>query len=316
MYKRNEAEIKVRVRRNPRRALRKFILLVITFYVIFLVYGFVRDLVVTRLARVEQIQQGVLQATLPATGVLVRNEKVVSAPHTGTLKVLASEGERVRVGQVVAQVVVATMDSKTGETVFNITTPRSGIVSYTLDGLEEVYSPRNVRELDLNKIETIKNEPHRFLPGSRVEEGKPVLKIVNNLEPVSIIAVTQNSFKLPEKGQKKPLLLILGADENDLTQAVIQEAPFRGKANEILLNLVNFKNSLIATRKLDFKIISARYEGYILPLSAIAIKQGKDGIYIVYKERVKWKNVQVLGRTAEKVAISGITPDIKVILNP
>lgn len=315
MHKRHEAEIKVRVRRNPWKALRKLFLVVIALYVIFMVGGFVRDMVFTRLAKAEALQEGVIQSGVTARGIVVRNEQTVLAPRTGTLKVIAAEGERVRVGELVAQVVAASLDTRSGEAVFNITAPQAGLVSYHLDGLEGIYSPQNIKELDLTKIDTLKSEAHHYLPGGQVEEGKPVLKIVNNLDPVSIIAVTDTAIKTRDDGSKS-LLVSLGQDGSNPVRASVQEAPFQGKPDQILFNLDNYDQTLLTQRKISFKIITDRYEGYIIPTGALVRKQGIDGIFTVYKERVKWKKVEVVGRVQEKVAISGITPDIKVIVNP
>ncbi len=312
----NEAEIRVRVRRKPRGILQKILLATIGIYIFFLAYEFVSDMVIARLAGVEQIRQGVIQTSVKASGVIVRNERVVPAPRTGRLKVLVPEGQRVRVGETVAKVVVPSLDSKTGETLFNITAPQAGIVSYYLDGLEELYSPKNLKELDLNKVETIKSEPRQVLPGSEVEEGRPVLKIINNLEPIHIIAEIADGQKLSEKSEKKAFLLSFGSAEGKTSAAHLLARNFRGKANQILLRLADYNESLATPRRFDFDLITERFAGYVVPAKAIVRKEGKDGIYIVYKERVRWKKVDISGMAEEKVVISGVTPDIKVILNP
>ncbi len=311
----SEAEIKVRVRRNPRRALRKIIILLIALYTGFLGYRFGHDLIITRLAGVEQVRLGVIQSSIPAHGILVRSEKVVAAPHSGKLKVLAAEGERVRVGEVVAQVVTESLDKPAGETVFNLTAPWAGIISYHLDGLEEIYSPENIRELDLPGLEQVKSKPEQFTAGSPVEAGRPVLKIVNNLEPLYLIAFTENDLALPEKNKKNSLYLSFSQAEKELSQAVVQERNFRGRANQVLFSL-NYQESLAVPRKIELQVITDRFEGYVVPAGAIVQKEGKAGIYTVFKERVRWKKVEITGRAQEKVVISGITPDIKVILNP
>lgn len=315
MHKRTDAEIKVKVRRNPRKALRNLILIIIAAYVIFITYTFIRDLVVTRLAGAQPAQQGVVQLTAPATGILVRDEKVINAPRSGKLKVIAHEGERVRVGAVVAQVVVASLDSKTGEAVFNIVTPKAGVVSYYVDGLENVYSPKNISELDLNKIETIKPVSQNFKPGSQVEEGKPVCKIVNNLAPVTVMAVSKDVLKFPDNSPSS-IQVALSSNNAQIYQAVLLDKAFRGKANQFLFSLANYDDYLMTARKQDFDIITARYAGYIVPAQAIVRKDGEDGIFTIYKERVKWKNVQIEGSYEEKVIVSGLTPDIKVITHP
>lgn len=312
---RQEAEIRVRVRRNPHRFFRKVVLAAILTYLVFQLYGFVHDMAVVRLARVEQVRAGVIQKTVPAAGILVRSEKLIPAPRSGKLKVLAAEGERVRVGQAVARVLVPSLDSNSGEAVFDVTTPYSGLVSYHLDNLEEVCTPDGIRELDLEKIETIKSEPQQVMPGNRVEAGKPVLKIVNNLEPLTVIA-TAPAGQMPKKGGNQSILLVLGQNERDLCRGTILERNFRGNPDQLLIEIKDYDPGLIVGRRIDFKIVTERYEGYVVPLSAIVRKDGQTGIYTVYKERVRWQQVEVEGTSAGEAVISGVTPDLKVILKP
>ncbi len=311
----NEVEIRVGVRRRPRGLLKKILLVSIGLYIFFLAYEFISDLVVTRLAQVEQIRHGVVQTTVRASGIVVREERVVPAPRTGKLKVLVPEGERVRVGEIVGQAIVPSLDSTTGEKLFNIKAPVAGVVSYYLDGLEEVYSPKNLKELDLSKVETIKSEPRQILPGSQLEEGRPAFKIVNNLEPVYIIAEVSDSQILSEKTRKKSLLLSF-SPETKPAEAELLERNFRGQSNRVLLRLGSHLQNLATVRSQTFDIITERFTGYVVPSKAIVIKEGQHGIYMVYKERVRWKKVDISGMAEEKVVISGVTPDIKVILNP
>ena len=312
----NEAEVRVRVRRNPGRALRKLVLILISLYLIFLTYNFVHDLVVARLAKVEMISRGIVQAAVPAQGILVRDEIPVTAPRTGLLKVIVPGGERVRVGQVVAQVVAVSLDSHSGEKAYNITAPRAGIVSYHLDGLEEVYSRKNINELDLEKVQTLQPEVKQILPGNQVEEGKPVFKIVNNLEPLFVIADSSGEVNSVEIEKGSTVLLSLGSDEKDVSYAVLSEKNFGGSSGRMLLSLSSYANNLIAPRTITFKVITERYEGFFIPAGAIVRKEGKDGIFTVYKERVRWKGVEIQGRVGDKVVITGVTADLKVVLNP
>jgi putative membrane fusion protein len=316
MPKPSEAQIKVRVRRNPVKALRNLSLILVSAYVVFITYGFIRDIIIDRLAEAQQLQPGIIQVKVPAQGILIRDEVVVNAPRNGILRVIAHEGERVRVGAVLAQVVVASLDSKTGETIFNIVAPEAGIVSYFVDGLENVYSPKNLTELDFNKIDTIKSEPRIIMPGSQVEEGKPVCKIVNNLVPMKILAVTGEVLKFPDKPQRNKVELTLSNNDQQVYQALLMEKAFRGNANQILFNVDNYDEHLMVVRKQELIVTTARYEGYIIPTGALVRKDGKDGIFTIFKERIQWKNVEIEGIYQEKAVISGITPDIIVIIHP
>lgn len=308
-----QAEIKVRVRRNPRNLLRKLVLSVITVYIALVAYGFIKEIVVARLVNVEQVQSGVLQSSFTAEGILVRTEETVSSPRNGTIRRIAAEGERVRVGQVVAQVAVASLDSSNGETRYNIKAPKAGIVSYRIDGLESVYSYENLKELDLIKVEKLIAEYSEIKSDGVVEEGKPVFRIINNLDPVYIIATPQNGQKLPEKQDS---FQITSGSGDKLFKATLAEKNFFGKPNQILLRVANYDNGLMVLRKIKFDVVTERHEGHIIPISAIVKKEEKEGIYTIYKERVKWKPVEVEGKSEDKAVISGITPDTQVILSP
>lgn len=313
---RREAQVRVRVKRNPRQFFRKLILLIIALYVIYIIYGFIHGLLISQIASVEQIKQGVIQTTIPIKGLLMRNEEVVTAPRSGKLKIIVSEGERVRVGQVVAQVLAASLDNPSGEKAYNIVAPKSGLISYHVDGLEKVYSPDNIKELDLNKVNSVKPETRQFSPGSSIEEGKPVAKIVNNLDPIYIEGdLGQNTF-IVEKDKHERYLVYFGQDTKDLYRSEVEDKNFRGKKGQILLSIEDYNADLIKDRQIDLNLITARYEGCYVPKDCLVRKDGQDGIYTVYKERVKWKKVSINGEADGKVIISGVTPDLRVILNP
>lgn len=307
-----EANIRVRVKRKPRNVLRKVILMIIGVYFIFAAYGFVHDLVIAGLVKVELVKSNVIQNTIPSTGLLVRNETIITSPYNGKLKILVKEGERVRVGQVVAQVRALSLDSPNGEKLFNITAKKAGIVSFKIDGLEEIYTQKNLKALDLNKIETLKPENHQIVEGSDIESGKPVFRIINNLDPVYI--VTSQADQKPFADEDS--VLISWGTEGQSYRASIVERDLAGKKGLYLLSVSDYDNTLMILRKLDFKVITERYEGCVVPREAIIAKDGKDGIYTLYKERVKWKSIEVEGRVGEQVVVSGINPDTPVVINP
>lgn len=313
---RREAQVRVRVKRNPRQFFRKLILLIIALYVVFLVYGFIHGLLISRIAKVEQVKQGVIQNTVPVKGLLIRNEDIVNAPRNGKLKIIVPEGEKVRVGQVLAQVITASLDNSSGEMSYNVVASKSGLVSYHVDGLEKLYSPDNIKELDLNKINTIKTEDKQLTPGCDVEEGKPVAKIINNLDPVYIVGDLGQNSSVIDKDKHESYSVFFGQDVNNLYRAEVEERSFRGKQGQILLSFEEYNKSLINNRHIDFNIITSRYEGCYVPKDCLVRKDGQDGIFTVYKERVKWKKISINGEADGKVIVSGVTPDVKVILNP
>lgn len=313
---RQEAQVRIRVKRNPRPFFKNLILLAVALYVIFLIVSFAQSHLLSRLAKVQQIQEGVIQNTISVSGTLVRNEEVINSPRSGKLKVILNEGERVRVGQVFAQVIAPSLDNAAGETTYNITAPKAGMISYHLDGLEKIYSPGAIKELDLEKVKTLESKSQVIENGVSVEEGKPVAKILNNLEPLTIICDLGDHGKTFEKSDKTLYNVYFGDKTKEIYKAEVTEKNFRGQQNLVLLDLFLYSNELVADRKINFNIITDRYEGYYIPKDALVIKEGQKGIFTVYKERVRWKQVEVEGEAGGNVLISGVTPDLRVIVNP
>ncbi|MFZ5639204.1 MAG: HlyD family efflux transporter periplasmic adaptor subunit [Bacillota bacterium] len=298
-------------------AWRNILLAVITLYVVWQGINYTRDIVMSRLLRVEEARYGVIEDVLPVEGTLIRNEKVLPAPKTGRLKILIPEGERVRVGAVVAQVAAPAMDSQKGETLFNITAPVTGIVSYQTDGLEGVYTPLNLQVLPVSRLRGTEIKPNKLTEGMQVEEGKPVAKIVNNLEPVNILGVIPKEkvpFDMLETGKR--VKVRFEKDQAAPVYLSVADSSFQGKENLYRLVLNNYSDSFINPRTVSFELVTKRFEGFIVPADALVAKEDKLGVYIIYKEAVKWKNVQVIGQINDKVAVGGLEPGVSVVQNP
>ena len=293
------------------------LLVVITLYIVWQGINYTRDIVMARLLRVEEARYGVIEDVLPVEGTLIRNEKVLPSPGTGRLKILIPEGERVRVGAVVARVAAPAMDSQKGETLFNITAPVTGIVSYQTDGLESVYTPRNLQVLPVSKLRSTEIKPIKLTEGMQVEAGKPVAKIVNNLEPVNILGVIPKekvSSDMLKTGKR--VKVRFAKDQAAPVYLSVADSSFQGKENLYRLVLNNYSDSFINPRIVFFELVIKRFEGFIVPADALVEKENKLGVYIIYKEAIKWKNVQVIGQINNKVAIGGLEPGVSVVQNP
>lgn len=298
-------------------ALRNTLLAVIALYIVWQGINYTRDIIMSRLIRVEEARYGVIENVLPVDGTLIRNESVLAATKNGRLKILIPEGERVRVGAVVAQVAAPAMDSQSGETLFNIVAPVAGIISYQTDGYENVYTPRNLQVLPVSKLRSAELKPAKLTEGMQVEEGKPVAKIVNNLDPINILGTIPKE-KIPggmlqtgdrvrvrfDKNQPAPLYLS------------VADSSFQGKDNLYRLVLRNYTDNFINPRTIPFELILKRFEGFIMPAGALVKREGQLGLYIIYKEAVKWKKVELIGQINDEVAVGGLEPGVSVVQNP
>lgn len=298
-------------------ALRNILFTVIALYIVWQGINYSRDIIMARSLRVEEARYGFIEDVLPVEGTLIRNEKVLPAPKTGRLKILIPEGERVRIGAVVARVVAPAIDSQNGETLYNITAPITGIVSYQTDGLESVYTPRNLQALPVSKMRSMEIKPGRLTDGMQVEEGKPAAKIVNNLDAINIIGMIPKA-KVPGDMLQTGKRVKVRFDKNQAAPFYlsIADSSFQGKENLYRLVLNNYSDHFINPRTVSFELITQRFEGFIAPAGALVEKEGQLGVYIIYKEAVKWKKVQLIGQINDEVAVGGLEPGVSFVQNP
>lgn len=298
-------------------ALRNFLFAFIALYIVWQGINYTRDMIMARLLRVEEARYGVIEDIIPVEGTLIRNEKVLPAPKTGRLKILIPEGERVRIGAVVAQVAAPAMNSQNGEILYNITAPVTGIVSYQTDGLESVYTPNNLKALPVSKLRSVETKNSKLTGGMQVEEGKAAAKIVNNLDTVNIIGVIPKakvSGDMLQPGKR----IKVRFDKNQAAPIYlsIADSSFQGQENLYRLLLNNYSDRFINPRTVSFELITRRFEGFIVSGGALVEKEGQLGVYIIYKEAVKWKKVQLIGQINNEVAVGGLETGVSIVQNP
>lgn len=307
-----------------------FLLFVMALYIVWQGISFTRDIIMSRLIRAAEARYGVIEKLLPAEGTLVRNEKVLPAPKNGKLKILVPEGERVRVGAVLARVAAPAMDSRNGETMYNIVSPVAGIVSYRTDGLEDVFTPRNLQALPVSKMRSMEIKTSLLTEGMRVEEGKPAVRVVNNLDPINIIGMIAKE-KVPPDMLETDQQVKVRFDKKQPAPVYLRVADsyFQGQSNLYRLVLRNYSDKFINPRTVSFDIILKRYEGFIVPAGALlerkveTIVEGNVNrkvesgeIFIIYKKSVKRKKVEIIGQINDEVAVGGLEPGVSIVQNP
>lgn len=278
--------------------------------VLWLMTSFVIGFVKENLVEKQTLHYEPLKEIISTTGYLVREEESVSAPTNGTLKKIFNEGARVRPNTVVAEVITPSMETSTGQANKEMKAPRAGVVSYELDGLENLFTLENWNKLQPKEVLDLDEDQERE---AQVEQGRPLVKIVDNLAPSYIY------LQLKEKE--------LGAipfAEGDLIEFAITSEEAEGfqediwarishvkKENgyvQVLITNRRLKELALANRKLELEIIKNKYEGYVVPKDSLVIQDGKKGVYLVYKQVVRWVPVELVGTVGDEVAIKNV-PD-------
>lgn len=278
--------------------------------------SFVHDMLVPQLIDFENPRYGIIQDQLECKGTLIYSEKVIIAPQRGKINFLIDQGEKVRLGTQLAQITAATIETSSGEKVFNVKAPMTGLVTYRIDGLEQVLTPGSLDELELTKLEKLKGTVEEFAQGQEVEKGQRIGKIINNLESVYLYTQIAKGAIEPQYLEiGKSVQLQIGNEAELYYWKVIEVKPLK-EADLVILENRRFREPFLNNRELAFGIIKTRYEGYIIPEKALVKKGQESGVYIKHKESLRWRPVEVIGSVGGDLAVKGLASETQFVTNP
>lgn len=263
--------------------------------------------------RTRPAELGELRESTAAEAVLLMNESVVRAPGTGKLLPVATDGERVPVGTLVAQLELMADPARSSGKI-QLKSPSTGIVSYQLDGWENLYDRDSWQRVNPDVIfEKLKGENEK-VSGVReeIKQGEPVFKVIDNLaNPYLII-----QFPLGFKPHIKPNdQLTLSWDKEGTGKGVVVARQKKGKHHYAVVELKQAR-PFPSQRKLDLQLMHNLGEGIIIPESALVEQGGQTGVYIMSLTGPKYKKVEVTATLNKQAAVQGIVPGVEVVTNP
>lgn len=231
-------------------------------------------------------------------GVLIKDEKVVRSPAAGKVQYIVSDGKRLEVGARAAHVIASEQDYSSVK--YDVHTPKSGIFSRHMDGLENILVPANLDVLEIPRIDKIVDKPLPETP--QVEKGQPIFKIIDNHLPL---------IMLSSLGKEHFSGLL---DKQGWIQAFWENQPLLVKPNkktekvegwEVFFLLSGYPEDLLHHRKVSISVTAEKLRGFLVPDRAIVYKNGEPGIYLVFKKKAQWTSVKIEGALEGQVSVSG-----------
>ena len=147
-----------------------------------------------------------------------------------------------------------------------VTAVRSGIVSYRVDGLEEVLTPGKMQELNASVLRNLDLSAGRRIPSS---ENKG--KIVDNFETFIAVTLTTEEARNASVGRR----ITLRVSGGELIPAVIHSAvPSENGSVFIIFRTTESAEQLIEYRKINMDVIWWEYEGLKIPNSVLMHNNG------------------------------------------
>ncbi len=164
-----------------------------------------------------------------------------------------------------------------------ITAPTSGIVSYRVDGLEEVLTPDSFSSLNTKLLEDLNLKTGEIVAGNE-KSGK----IVNNFEGYIATSLDTKKAKEAQIGDSVTLRLSNSEEIQAKIAYMVEE-----ENEKLLVFKINAGLELLANyRKITFDIIWWSYKGLKVPNTALISELAKEGsmeegndIYFVIRNR-------------------------------
>ena len=182
-----------------------------------------------------------------------------------------------------------------------IKAPISGIVSYRVDGLEEVLSTKDFDNLTISKLDELDIKTGKIVSASN-EKGK----VIDNFGCYIAVVSDSNVAKEEKEGDKVKITL---ASDKEVNAEVFKIKDENGK-KLILFKVTTLTEDLSAYRKISFNITWWSYSGIKVPNEAII--EDKDGLKYVEKKITTGINkvlVKVLKKNERYSIISAYSAD-------
>jgi putative membrane fusion protein len=217
------------------------------------------------LARTSLVEYGTLRVTDDVTCYFIRNEQVVTANGAGAIQYYYEEGELVRKGSKVAEVI------PDGGAYF---TDDNYIISYYIDGQEDLFTPETIQTLRKDRIQELEIEMANT-KRETAEMGEALFKTVENGRWYVAFWVEQDDTVKYTKGTSVTLQLPNG-DVKCRTLDIIDD---KGQWL-ILLESDRYYADLPKLRKENVTVVTSDYEGLLLANGSIATQDGQPGVFV------------------------------------
>lgn len=144
--------------------------------------------------------------------------------------------------------------------------PMAGVVSYRVDGLEEMLTPESFESLNKDMLEDL-----NLQTGQIVSTSNEKAKIINNYE--CYIATILESDEAKEAAVGKKVNLRLSSQE-EVNATISHIAKQEDNSVLLVFKINDCVEKLIDYRKITFDVIWWRYEGLKVPKSAVYYNNG------------------------------------------
>ncbi|WP_350344858.1 HlyD family efflux transporter periplasmic adaptor subunit [Proteinivorax tanatarense] len=273
------------------------------FFLFLLSHSFlwIRDFAVSRMIITEYIEVTSMQQGVYGDGLFIWDEEVVYSPRNGSFQTDFEQFQRARKDQTIGSI---------GD--LEITSPKAGLIVFHKDGFEYL-------EAGLDNPEIIKafeqQDYYTKETTASSGSGKPLFKVVDNFNSQLIVKMGKEKFESMQELSKVRVNLRSGS-VNQMVVADIVDYTISGENALVHVKPHNVNENFFNERFAKVFFILDTVEGIKLPSHALIDHKGQEGVYVINRNKVEFRDVVIVDKDAEYVWVYGLDKNSEVIFNP
>jgi putative membrane fusion protein len=267
--------------------------------IIFSWFGLVKlgEVIFALRLRTDVARWDVVEQKWAGSAFALRNETVVRSPVGGAVKLLVPEGNRVKAGAVVCRVGA-----------ISVRAPASGLVSYSLDGFEEMLIGDSMLH-DIN-VPRKAEAASTLVDGEQVGVDAPLFRVVDDLSWSLSVAV-RGTQPLPSR---RGVVVHFANGKVPMQVGRVEE-----RQNKMVAQLSGdyLPKECLYMRAFDVELRTGGREGVVIPVTSLVEEEGaRYGVYMLVGRAPVYRRVDVLDRNEESALVTGVPVGTRVIINP
>jgi putative membrane fusion protein len=167
-----------------------------------------------------------------------------------------------------------------------------GIISYSLDGYEQILTPSNIKNFKLNNVKEIMNSLNSK-KDSKDKQAAAGMKIVDNFEWYTCSLIDEEPAKSLKPG-KKIKLRFVSLGNTQVNGEIYEVSQPEGGTCLVIVKVSEHVDGFYKNRIAEMDIVREYNEGFTVPTKAIVINANIKGVYALKRGVVKFIPVAVM----------------------
>ena len=175
--------------------------------------------------------------------------------------------------------------------------PKPGLYSTAVDGFETALTPAAIGAMTVSEFETLQKTEVPADPNANA-----ACKVMSNIEWHAAMLLDEDEAEPIREGMERAAqnglsyTVYLRLDEHleDSTATVAYVSPAENGKCVVIATATDYNPVALQNRKLDITLVRDKYEGLKVPMEAIRVKDGVQGVYAVTDGLMKFKSTEIL----------------------